>query len=147
MNHRYFINRLNREFPLKCVLIEEVTYPDFTAESPELQEAWEWFFRRRQEYEKNNFADSELWTRKNKPEIIPIATGQLNSPETLSLLQDQQPEIIILFGSSLVGKAIMERFPNTIINLHVGISGEYRGSSCNFCRFMTVDWIAWERLC
>ena len=26
----------------------------------------------------------------------------------------------------------MDRFPNRIINLHVGLSGKYRGSSCNF---------------
>ena len=26
----------------------------------------------------------------------------------------------------------MDRFPNRILNLHVGISGHYRGSSCNF---------------
>jgi len=132
LNHRYFINRLNREFPIECVLIEEVTYPNFTADSQKLQEAWEWFFRRRKEYEQNTFADSESWTRKNQPTFIPVATGQLNSTNTLKALQAQQPEVIILFGSSLIGRELMEYFPNRIINLHVGLSGEYRGSSCNF---------------
>jgi methionyl-tRNA formyltransferase len=73
-----------------------------------------------------------LWTRKNQPKIIPIATGQLNHSETLKTLQTQQPEIIILFGASLIGREIMERFPNRIINLHLGLSGQYRGSSCHF---------------
>ena len=132
LNHRYFVNRLNREFPIERVFIEEVTYPNFTASSQKHQEAWEWFFRRRKEYEENTFADSESWTRKNQPKIIPIPTGQLNSTDTLEFLQAQQPEIIILFGSSLIGREIMECFPNRIINLHVGLSGEYRGSSCNF---------------
>ncbi len=132
LNHRYFVNRLNREFPIERVFIEEVTYPNFTASSQKHQEAWEWFFRRRKEYEENTFADSESWTRKNQPKIIPIPTGQLNSTDTLKFLQAQQPEIIILFGSSLIGREIMECFPNRIINLHVGLSGEYRGSSCNF---------------
>jgi methionyl-tRNA formyltransferase len=132
LNHRYFINRLNREFPIECVFIEEATYPSFTADSPQYQETWEWFFRRRREYEENTFADSESWTRKNQPKIIPILTGQLNSLDTLKILQAQQPEIIILFGSSLIGRKTMERFPNRIINLHLGLSGEYRGSSCNF---------------
>ena len=132
LNHRYFVNRLNREFPIERVFIEEVTYPNFTASSQKHQEAWEWFFRRRKEYEENTFADSESWTRKNQPKIIPIPTGQLNSTDTLEFLQAQQPEIIILFGSSLIGREIMECFPKRIINLHVGLSGEYRGSSCNF---------------
>jgi methionyl-tRNA formyltransferase len=132
LSHRYFINRLNREFPIECVFVEEVTYPNFTASSPKRQEAWEWFFRRRKEYEQNTFANSESWARKNQPTIIPIPTGQLNTTETLTTLQAQQTEIIILFGCSLIGREIMEHFPNRIINLHVGLSGEYRGSSCNF---------------
>jgi methionyl-tRNA formyltransferase len=132
LNHRYFVNRLNREFPIECVLVEEVTYPNFTPDSPEYREAWEWFFRRRKEYEQNTFADSESWIRKNQPQIIPIPTGQINSTDTLKTLQAQQPGIIILFGTSLIGREIMDRFPNRIINLHVGLSGQYRGSSCNF---------------
>ena len=132
LNHRYFINRMNKVFPIECVLVEDVTYPSFTSDSPKYQEAWEWFFRRRDEYEQSTFAKSELWERKNQPKFISIPSGQLNSTETLKLLDSQQPAIIILFGSSLVGQKIMDRFPNQIINLHVGISGEYRGSSCNF---------------
>lgn len=132
LNHRYFFNRLNREFPIECVFIEEVTYPEFTSSSPKNQEAWEWFFRRRKEYEHNHFADSELWKRKNQSRIIPVPTGQINSKETLNILQTEQPQIIILFGSSLIGREIMDHFPNSILNLHVGLSGQYRGSSCNF---------------
>jgi methionyl-tRNA formyltransferase len=132
LNHQYFVNRLNREFPIECVFIEEVTYPNFTSDSPKHQKAWEWFFRRRKEYEENTFARSELWTRKNQPRIIPVPTGQINSADTLKMLQTQQPGIIILFGTSLIGRNIMNRFPGRIINLHVGLSGQYRGSSCNF---------------
>ena len=132
LRHRYFVNRLNREFSIECVFLEEVTYPNFTLGLPKHREAWEWFFRRRKEYEQYTFADSELWARKNQPQIIPIAKGQLNSTNTLKTLQAQQPEIIILFGTSLIGREIMDRFPHRIINLHLGLSGEYRGSSCHF---------------
>jgi methionyl-tRNA formyltransferase len=132
LNHRYFANRLNREFHIECVLVEEVTYPDFVSNSRKHQEAWEWFFQRRREYDENTFADSEMWTRKNQPRIISIPSAQLNSSATLKILEAEQPEIIILFGSSLVGREIMSRFPSQILNLHIGISGQYRGSSCNF---------------
>ncbi len=132
LNHRYFVNRLNREFPIECVFIEEVTYPNFNSSSPKHREAWEWFFRRRKEYEQKTFTPSESWTRKNQPRVIPVPTGQLNSRDTLLTLQTQQPELIILFGSSLIGGEIMDQFPNRILNLHIGLSGQYRGSSCNF---------------
>lgn len=132
LNHRYFVNRLNREFPIESVYVEEVTYPVFTSESSNFQEAWDWFFLRREDYEKNTFGNSESWPRKNQPKIIPISVGQINSADTLKSLQAQQPEIIILFGSSLIGREIIDHFPDQIINLHVGLSGQYRGSSSNF---------------
>jgi methionyl-tRNA formyltransferase len=132
LNHQYFVNRLNREFPIECVFIEDLIYPDFTSKTKRQQEAWKWFFQRRKEYEENNFTDSETWTLKNQPRVISIPTGQLNSHNTLKALESEQPEIIILFGSSLVGREIMNQFPNQIINLHIGISDQYRGSSCNF---------------
>lgn len=132
LNHRYFVNRLNREFPIECVFVEEVNYPNFTSDSRKYQEAWDWFFRRRREYEEKHFAKSALWKLKNQPKVLPIASGQLNSAETQKTLQAQQPDLIILFGTSLIHQEIIDHFPNRIINLHVGLSGHYRGSSCNF---------------
>jgi len=114
------------------VLVEDVTYPKFSSTLSNYPEAWDWFFRRRKEYEENTFADSESWERKNQPKLTPIPTGQINSAETLKILKSQEPEIIILFGASLIGRDIMAHFPGQIINLHLGLSGEYRGSSCNF---------------
>ncbi len=132
LNHQYFVNCLSREFPVECVFVEEVTYPDFTSPFKEHQEAWEWFFRRRREYEENHFAPSKLQAPKNLPKSIPIASGQLNSTHTLKALEALQPDLIVLFGTSLVGQNIMNRFANQILNLHIGLSGKYRGSSCNF---------------
>ena len=99
LNHQYFVNRLNREFPIECVLIEEVIYPDFTSDNHKHQEAWEWFFQRRKKYEEDTFSGSERWTRKNQPTVISIPTNKLNTLETLKTLEARQPDIIILFGS------------------------------------------------
>ena len=132
LQHHYFINRLNRELPVECVFLEEVDYPDFTSHSQKYQDAWEWFFRRRNEYEENMFGDSVSWERKNEPQIVQIKTGQLNSKKVLKILQAQEPDIIILFGSSLLKREMLKNFPNRILNLHIGLSDQYRGSSCNF---------------
>lgn len=132
LRHRYFINRLNREFAIQSVFVETVIYPDFTSPSDEDREASEWFFRRRDEYEQDTFAESEYWPRKNEPDFFYIETGQINSPEILKIFQAQDPEIILMFGSSLIGSEMMKSFPDRILNLHLGLSGYYRGSSCNF---------------
>ncbi|MCH7498640.1 MAG: hypothetical protein IIA63_04690 [Nitrospinae bacterium] len=132
LRHRYFINRLNREFPITCVFIETLSYPEIEPSSPKDQAAWDWFFTRRGEYETQTFADSETWPLKNKPRVIRVPEGGINSADTLISIQAQHPDLIILFGTSLIGPSVLERFPDRTLNLHVGISGQYRGSSCNF---------------
>jgi len=132
LRHQYFINRLNREFPVACVFIESLSYPEVHASSPKAQAAWDWFFTRRDEYEAKTFADSKTWPLKNNPRVVQVPEGSINSADTLKSIQDQQPDLIILFGTSLIGPFVLERFPDRILNLHIGISGQYRGSSCNF---------------
>jgi len=132
LRHRYFINRLNREFPVACVFIESLSYPEINASSQRAQAAWDWFFTRRNDYETKTFADSETWPLKNKPRVVQVPEGSLNSAGTLNSIQAHHPDLIILFGTSMIGPSILECFPDRILNLHVGISGQYRGSSCNF---------------
>ncbi len=132
LRHRYFVNRLNREFPIECVFVEQLPYPEFNSCAPKDRGAWEWFFHRRDEYEKRAFAESDGWSFKNTPRVISIPAGALNSADTLKSIQAQHPGLIILFGTSLVGQPLLDDFPDRILNLHVGISGKYRGSSCNF---------------
>jgi hypothetical protein len=132
LRHRYFINRLNREFPVACVFIETLSYPKIEPASPKEQAAWDWFFTRREEYEKNTFADSETWPFKNEPRVIRVPEGGINSADTLKSIRAHSPDLIILFGTSMIGPSVLERFPDRILNLHVGLSGQYRGSSCNF---------------
>jgi len=102
LRHRYFINRLNREFPIACVFIETLVYPDIEPSTPKDQAAWDWFFTRRDEYETKTFADSETWPLKNKPRVIRVPEGGINSADTLISIQTQHPDLIILFGTSLI---------------------------------------------
>jgi folate-dependent phosphoribosylglycinamide formyltransferase PurN len=132
LRHRYFVHRLNQEFPIECVVIEDVIYPDFHAGSVENQTAWDWFFSLRKEYEERTFADANSCPPLNQPKVIHVSSDRINSREFLKTLQAQRPDVIILFGCSLIGRDILKSFPNRILNLHIGISGQYRGSSCNF---------------
>lgn len=132
LRHQYFIHRLNQEFPIESVVVEDVVYPDFHANSIENQTAWDWFFSLRKEYEESTFADSTSWPPLNQPRVIHVSSDRINSREFHKILQTQQPDLIILFGCSLIGKDILNSFPDRILNLHIGISGQYRGSSCNF---------------
>ena len=60
------------------------------------------------------------------------AWGQGNFPENFDLLVEANPELVFLFGSSIIKDPILSHFKGRIINMHLGLSPYYRGSSTNF---------------
>lgn len=132
VRHQYFANRLNALFPLLAVLTETSAYPEPIAHSGEEQKSWDWFFARRKIYEDKTFGPKNRISTLNNPPRIKIPKGKLNAPETVEIIKRFQPEFIAVFGTSLLGQKILNFYPNQIFNLHVGLPGYYRGSSCNF---------------
>ena len=130
--HQYFVNRLNALFPLSAVLTETSAYPEPIAHSDEEQKSWDWFFARRKIYEDKTFGPTNRISTSNNPPHIKIPKGKLNAPETVEILNRFQPEFIAVFGTGLLGRVILDFYPNQIFNLHVGLPRFYRGSSCNF---------------
>jgi methionyl-tRNA formyltransferase len=130
--HQYYINHLSNNFKISGIIIEKSNYPDESTNNPEEQLAWNWFFTRREEYETKAFKDSEKLSRQNIPLIKTIPHSSLNTKETIKLINSISPDLIAIFGSSIIGNELIEWFPESIFNLHIGLSNEYRGSSCNF---------------
>ena len=54
----------------------------------------------------------------------------VSDPQTLALAEELQPDVICVFGTSLIRGPLLERF--TLMNLHGGLSPEYRGADCTF---------------
>lgn len=132
VRHQYFINRLNARFPISAVLTETCVYPEPIAHSDEEQKAWNWFFSRRKIFEDKTFGTANRVSTLNNPPTIKIPQGKLNTSETLEKINSFRPKFIALFGTGLLGQEILNKYPNQIFNLHVGLPRFYRGSSCNF---------------
>ncbi|MGV7222449.1 MAG: formyl transferase [Nitrospinales bacterium] len=130
--HQYYINHLNHNFDIAGIIIENSNYPVVASHNSKEQLAWDWFFTRRKDYEKKHFKNSEKLYRQNQPLITTIPNSSLNSKETIKIINSIDPDLIAIFGSSIVGNGLIERYPKNIFNLHIGLSNEYRGSSCNF---------------
>jgi folate-dependent phosphoribosylglycinamide formyltransferase PurN len=64
---------------------------------------------------------------------------QLNTPETLSFLLKDQPDLVLRFGSSIVRPVILNAFPSRVLNLHLGLAPHYRGSATNLVPL--ADWL------
>lgn len=62
---------------------------------------------------------------------LKLQHGELNSQLSLEILQDINPDIIVLFGTSIIADFLLDTFRNKIINLHLGLSPYFKGSATN----------------
>lgn len=63
---------------------------------------------------------------------LALAWQGANGPQAASLLEEQAPDLVFLFGSCIIRDPILERFEGRIVNMHLGLSPYYRGSATNF---------------
>jgi folate-dependent phosphoribosylglycinamide formyltransferase PurN len=52
----------------------------------------------------------------------------VNDEQTMKLLQLLQPDLVIVHGTRIISKKILQSTPATFINIHAGITPRYRGS-------------------
>ena len=64
--------------------------------------------------------------------LLEIAHGAINTPAVFAWAQAQAPDLIVLYGTSLVKPPLLDAYDGRIINLHLGLSPYYRGSGTNF---------------
>jgi methionyl-tRNA formyltransferase len=54
------------------------------------------------------------------------------SPETLRLLEQLRPDLLLVYGTAIIPDEVLERATIGALNMHTGLSPEYRGSDCAF---------------
>jgi len=132
LRHQYYINHLKNNFNIAGIIIESIEYKEAPSQTIEEELAWDWYFTRRREYEIRVFSGSNNLKQKNNPGIIQIPNASINARKTINEIKTMKPDLIAIFGSSIVGHELINLYPQKIFNLHVGLSNWYRGSSCNF---------------
>ena len=75
------------------------------------------------------FADS--LPHLTRPELR-VEVPHINHLDVIALIDRYQPDLIIVFGTSLLKGALLEKSRLGIINLHGGLSPDYRGADCTF---------------
>ncbi len=61
-----------------------------------------------------------------------VEVPHINHPEVVELIDRYQADLIVVFGTSLLKGTLLEKGRLGIINLHGGLSPEYRGADCTF---------------
>ena len=61
-----------------------------------------------------------------------VQVPHINHPDVVALADRLQPDVIAVFGTSLIRSPLLERGRLGIFNLHGGLSPYYRGADCTF---------------
>ena len=62
--------------------------------------------------------------------------GFISTKSCLKEIENLDPELIVVYGSSLIKGDIINKFNNKILNVHLGLSPYYRGSGTNYFPFV-----------
>jgi folate-dependent phosphoribosylglycinamide formyltransferase PurN len=65
-------------------------------------------------------------------QIIDCPKSAVNEPEMIRLAVNARPDIVFLFGTTILRDEWLEPFSARIINMHLGLSPFYRGSATLF---------------
>lgn len=118
-NKVYFISEVNTIFPGKTA--------DFYKRSEIMQNYFSYVINSEKKiFGSINFLPENVL-------LMPIKTGDLNQLSDNTLLEALASDIYIVFGASYIrGWLVDFLIKKDAINIHMGISPYYRGSSCNF---------------
>jgi len=94
---------------------------------------WRWL-RDRRRYTGNRearFFFSDGRSILDHPELVK-EVPHINYPDVVRLADELKPDLIAVFGTSLIRGELLQRGRLGIVNLHGGLSPEYRGADCTF---------------
>lgn len=61
------------------------------------------------------------------PSSILIKVSSVNSKETIKLLRNENPDVVIVNGTRIISKKVLSCIDAIFVNTHVGITPKYRG--------------------
>jgi len=98
-----------------------------------LRKIWRWL-RDRKRYAGNPEAKFFFGTEPaalDRPELVTLVP-HINHEDVVTLADQLNPDIVAVFGTSLLRGALLTKGRLGILNLHGGLSPEYRGADCTF---------------
>ncbi|MDZ7583973.1 MAG: formyl transferase [Thiobacillus sp.] len=97
------------------------------------RKAWRWL-RDRRRYAGNpeaKFFFPQGAARLDHPELV-REVPHINHPDVVKLARELKPDLLCVFGTSLIRGDLLNEGRLGIVNLHGGLSPEYRGADCTF---------------
>ena len=133
--HISLINQLSK-VSKKLYVIQEYSkiFPGVDQKNYKTSKILKNYFKKVDMAEKKIFPEKKIKISKNcESQIIKIPIGKINQVALKSIKKFLNSDIYIVYGSSYIKNRLADfLIKNKAINIHLGISPFYRGSSCNF---------------
>lgn len=97
------------------------------------RKVWRWLRDRRRYIGggEGKFFFGEKAPRLERADLV-TEVPHINHPDVVALARSLKPDLIAVFGTSLIRGKLIEEGRLGIVNLHGGLSPEYRGADCTF---------------
>lgn len=66
----------------------------------------------------------------SNPQVI--QRGEINESHLFTKIEALNPDLIVVYGASILKEPLLSAFPRKILNVHLGLSPYYRGAATNF---------------
>jgi folate-dependent phosphoribosylglycinamide formyltransferase PurN len=127
--HNYVANTMASRFNVACVWREQKSFePLRYAASPEDEDVIRRHFVARDASEETFFAVHAGVQAPSRD----VVSGGCNDAAEIEAMQALNPDVVLVFGTGLLKRPLIDSFPDRIINLHLGLSPYYRGAGTNF---------------
>lgn len=61
-----------------------------------------------------------------------VFRGGCNAPDEIQAMRRLAPDVVLVFGTSLLKQPLIDAFAGRVVNVHLGLSPYYRGAGTNF---------------
>jgi len=92
-------------------------------------------------FKERDIAEKKYFGQQRHPncEIMWVSKEQLNTNVTVGFIKKHRPNIVLIFGSSMIRDPLFSSLPLATINLHLGLSPRYRGAATLFWPFYFLE--------
>lgn len=130
LRHRYVANSLAGNLNLIAIVIETKrsaieSLTDITSDELSTIER---HLNQRNVVEKSLLGNVDFPER----EVLRLPEGGVNSLEAYYWILSKLPDLVLLYGTSVIKPPLLSIFEGRIINMHLGLSPYYRGAGTNF---------------
>ena len=119
-------------------IIPNIDKYDTTFEETDINN-FEFHFKERYRIESDYFGDLDPSIVYKTVQSIYCKKNQLNSEKIIKFVQEYNADVCIVFGSGILKNELLEVLPVDTINMHLGLSPNYKGSATLFWPFYNLE--------